>query len=188
MSIHDPFRDLGLPRGTVQLSTSYDDFRKAFYYEKTRLRKLSTKIVVEIEHIGSTAIKDMPAKPIIDLAVGLKSWNDFDVAKVLLELLGYTYHGNLKSSGGHVFDLLVNGKACVILHLLPLNSFRWRKYLVFRDYMIAHSSARATYSEIKRGLAASFASDRKMYTAAKRAAILRLEREAFRWSRTRNGI
>lgn len=177
--------EYGLMRGTVRLEVDCSAFAALYEIERTRMVVALGQLGVEIEHVGSTSVPGLPAKPILDVAVGVRHSGHEHTAVELLSRFGYNSFGYLRSAGGHVLDRLINGRACVIVHVLLHGSFRWRKYLVLRDYLRCNAERRDSYAQAKQRLADRFADDRRSYTLAKRETVLRLEREALRWLRMR---
>lgn len=175
----------GLLRGTVRLEVDCTAFASLYEVERTRIVNSLLHLNSEVEHIGSTSVPGLPAKPILDIAVGVRESGLEQTAVELLSLHGYNSFGYLRSAGGHVLDRLIDGRACVIVHVLLHNSFRWRRYLVLRDYLRCNAERRDSYAAAKKQLAQRFADDRRSYTIAKRETVFRLEREAFSWLRIR---
>lgn len=124
-------------------------------------------LAVAIEHIGSTAVPGLVAKPILDIAVGLSSDADPDQVIARLEPLGWAFRGD-KGDPGLLFVLEDRPAHRVAhMHVVGYGDTRWRHYLLFRDRLRTDPAARTAYAELKRGLAERFADDRRAYTAAK---------------------
>lgn len=119
-----------------------------------------------IEHVGSTAVPGLAAKPVIDVMVGVESLDASRAALPLLEALGYTYapyradvmHWLCKPSFAHRTHHL---------HLVPFESALWRDRLAFRDALRADAALARRYEALKRELAAKFRDDREAYTEGK---------------------
>jgi GrpB-like predicted nucleotidyltransferase (UPF0157 family) len=158
----------GLTRGTVRLETDCSKFSALYELERNRIAGALRQIRFEIEHVGSTSVPGLAAKPILDVAVGVTESGLLLAAVELLASNGYNDFGYLRSAGGYVLDRVINGRACVIVHVLIQGSFRWRKYLVLRDYLRCNSDARHNYAQTKQLLAHKFHDDRRAYTSAKR--------------------
>jgi GrpB-like predicted nucleotidyltransferase (UPF0157 family)/GNAT superfamily N-acetyltransferase len=140
-----------------------------------------SRIPCEIEHIGSTAVPGLLAKPIVDVAVGLTTSLSVDPVIVALKNAGYRYRGDAGNSGGHVF---VRESSELIrthhVHVLLLDDPQWQDYLLFRDFLRQNTVARETYAAQKRALAARYPKDRKSYSRSKEPIVLRLLDEARR--------
>ncbi len=158
---------LGLKRGTVQV-VPYD-LRWPILYsaEVNRLRETLGERIGRAEHVGSTAIPGVDAKPIIDLVVAV---SDIEAGAALvpeLVLLGYE-HRPEDSSSERIF-LACGPRACRTHHLslTTENSPFWVEKMLFRDYLRANPAVALEYCNLKRQLAARFSEDRRAYTAAK---------------------
>ena len=108
----------GLVRGTVRLEVDCAAFVALYEMERTRIVDALAQLSCAVEHVGSTSVPGLPAKPILDVAVGLRESGLEHAAVELLSNYGYNSLGYLRSAGGHVLDRLVNGRACVIVHVL----------------------------------------------------------------------
>ena len=82
---------IGLPRGTVKLVPYSSEWESLFAEEERLLRSSIGAYVVDIQHVGSTAIPGLEAKPIIDIAVALRRLEDVEKCVELMERLGYEY-------------------------------------------------------------------------------------------------
>ena len=145
-----------------------------FEEEAARVWKaLSHDIVVDIEHIGSTAVPGLAAKPIIDLMVGVHSLENAQVAVPLLEALGYVYW---RSDPRRERMFFVKGmppyglQRTHHLHIVEASGEFWKR-LLFRDYLRAHPREAQRYEALKRDLAVRFPKDREGYTDGKREYI-----------------
>ena len=112
-------------------------------------------ISCQIQHVGSTSIPGMKAKPIIDIDVGLEKWDDFENTKSGLALIGYEHEGDKGITGREAFCR--NGKAHneildSIDHHLYVCSFdneEYQRHILFRNYLRNHTEARDRYNQIK---------------------------------------
>jgi GrpB-like predicted nucleotidyltransferase (UPF0157 family) len=129
-------------------------------------------LVRDIEHYGSTAIVGMPAKPIIDILVGIDSLDCLDAALEPLAEIGYEHLHWVDVPGHHVF-----GKGEIRTHLLHLVEFtgpNWSENVKFRDALRDDPALAAEYTGLKVELAAQYPNDRKSYNTAKGAFIQRI--------------
>ena len=123
-------------------------------------------LAAAIEHVGSTAVPGLAAKPIIDVDILLKSAGDLSVVVDRLHPLGYRYQGDLGIAGREAFS----GPAGVFPHHLYVcqpGSDEFRRHLMFRDYLRKHLDTVAEYGALKRDLAAKYGADREEYARAK---------------------
>lgn len=120
-----------------------------------------------VEHVGSTSIPGMKAKPIIDIDVGLEKWADFEVVKKGLASIGYEHEGDRGITGREAFCR--NGKAHneildSIDHHLYVCSFdneEYHRHILFRNYLRNHTEARNRYNQIKEEILAKVGSDNR---------------------------
>lgn len=133
-----------------------------------------------IEHIGSTAVPGLAAKPIIDIMIGM-SYLDEAVARVPdLSRLGYAYvpeYETLLPERRH-FRKPHNGVREYHLHCVLKHSDFWKEHLAFRDHLRRHPEAASAYAIRKKELAARFGNDRDGYTDGKGPFIRAILRKA----------
>jgi GrpB-like predicted nucleotidyltransferase (UPF0157 family) len=166
---------LGLTYGQVRLVDSDPGWPRAFVCLAAELRSALGELAVAVEHVGSTAVPGLVAKPILDLAVGLAPATDPDHVIRAIGRLGYAYRGDKGDSGGLLFVLEDRPAHRIAhLHVVPHGGEPWRQYLAFRDRLRSDADARAGYAEVKRRLGERFADDRQAYTAGKAAFVARL--------------
>ncbi len=120
-----------------------------------------------VEHIGSTAIPGLPAKPILDIMPGLVAYQDGLKTIEPLEQLGYEYFGDNGIPGRYYFRLLFEQRTVVHIHMFEIGTGNWLRHLIFRDYLRANPAIAAQYAELKKELAVRFRNDREAYTDAK---------------------
>lgn len=124
-----------------------------------------------IEHVGSTSVPGLLAKPILDLAVGVDDPAP-GIFEQELEEAGWEYRGDAGDSGGLVFVLETRPLHRVAhMHVVQRDGTEWRNYLAFRDRLRRDAAARAKYESAKRALLAEFPSDRKSYQAGKETTV-----------------
>jgi GrpB-like predicted nucleotidyltransferase (UPF0157 family) len=158
---------LGLQRGTVQLVSYTPAWATLFQTERARLQRALGADALDIQHIGSTAVPGLAAKPILDLGIAVAAEAVVATCVPRLAALGYTYRGYRGSDQGHFFDQGPEQYLTHYLHMLLIHEPAWLNYLWFRDYLRAHPAARDAYMRLKQNLASQYAADRAAYTAAK---------------------
>jgi GrpB-like predicted nucleotidyltransferase (UPF0157 family) len=125
-------------------------------------------LAAAIEHVGSTAVPGLAAKPVIDLIVRLAAQDDLPEVIERLAGLGYRHEGDFGVTGREAFATPPG--FAVHDHHLYVCAPDWAGYgdqLVFRDYLRAHPDAAAAYAALKRSLADRFRDDRAAYTNGK---------------------
>jgi len=151
-----------------------------FEEEAKELRRaLAAWLVGSIEHIGSTAISGLAAKPVIDIMAGVET---LDASRPAIEgaaNLGYCY-APYRPDSEHWFCKPSPAFRTHHLHLIPLHSPEWNERIAFRDYLRAHSEIATEYGNLKRRLAQQFRFDREAYTEAKGPFIARITGVALR--------
>lgn len=129
---------------------------------RDRVAECLEDIAVGVEHIGSSSVLGLLAKPIVDLAVGLSVLEDLDAVRTRLEAAGWIYRGDAGENGGHIFVLETRPWHRVAhLHGDEYGGAQWLNYLRFRDLLRRSSDARARYEAVKLRLAQEHGADRK---------------------------
>lgn len=170
---------LGLQRGTVRLEEHNPEWADLFEQEKKLLQKTFGDRIITIEHIGSTAIPGIPAKPIIDINVAIPSLDDIDDFVTKLQELGYEYIPERRFPDRQFFPKGPSEKRTHHLNLVEIISETgWKNQLLFRDYLRTHANVRDEYATLKRELATKYAENRDEYTERKSNFVMRIIEEA----------
>ncbi|MBN1486555.1 MAG: GrpB family protein [Anaerolineae bacterium] len=160
--------DLGLPSDTVKLVPYSSQWGRLFQLEAQQLRAALGDYVADIQHIGSTAVPGIMAKPILDIAIALYRISDVQYCIAPLEALGYHYEGEQDEiKGWHFFTKGPGSVKTHHLHVVEHSSDFWVKRLLFRDYLRDRRDVAEEYVRLKQTLAEQFSNERKFYTAAK---------------------
>lgn len=155
------------PEALIELVPYDAAWPARFEEECAQLRRVLTPwLAGPIEHIGSTAIPGLAAKPVIDIMAGVTSLEDSRPALAAATRLGYCY-SPYQPELRHWFCKPSLGFRTHHLHLVPIGSPQWIRPIAFRDYLRAHPDVAAEYEALKRRLATEFRFDRGAYTAAK---------------------
>ena len=144
-----------------------------FEEEKHRLRA-ALPAAGSIEHMGSTSVPGLGAKPIIDIMVGVMDGAEADLFQRQLESVGYL-DVTPEPDNAEWFYCLGRGTRELYyhVHLVVEGSRHWRRQLAFRDHLRANPAAARMYDELKRQLADNYGEDRRGYTEAKTEFITR---------------
>lgn len=126
-----------------------------------------------IEHIGSTSVPGLAAKPIIDIMAGAQNLADAPQFIPLLETHGYHYFPEYEAQipERRYLTKSINGRTVVHLHIIEPTNQLWEEHLTFRDRLLAQPVLRNDYARLKTELAKHFGNDRVGYTEAKSAFI-----------------
>lgn len=133
---------------------------------RARIGKALGDVAAAIEHVGSTAIPGLAAKPVIDIDVLLSSADGLREAIERLAPLGYTHRGNLGVPGREAFSRPL-GQPHHHPYVCPPSSIEYRRHIAFRDYLRANPESARAYEELKRNLAKQFGHDREKYNLGK---------------------
>ena len=136
-------------------------------------------LALRIEHVGSTSVPGLSAKPIIDLDVVIRDRAALGDAVTALGRIGYCHEGDLGIPGREAFRY--DGKRHLREHHLyvcPQDSAELKRHIAFRDYLRAHPEAVRAYSRIKEEGAALYPHDIEKYIAHKSAFIQEIYRKA----------
>jgi GrpB-like predicted nucleotidyltransferase (UPF0157 family) len=138
-----------------------------FEAEKGALsRVLSPWLAGSIEHVGSTAVRGLAAKPVIDIMAGVTDLASSMPAVAALKSLSYCYFP-YKADEMHWFCKPSDRVRTHHLHLIPCGSRLWQSRLAFRDLLRSDAAARRAYEALKLALARQYRDDREAYTDAK---------------------
>jgi GrpB-like predicted nucleotidyltransferase (UPF0157 family) len=133
---------------------------------RDRLATALGPLAVRIEHVGSTAVPGLAAKPIIDLDVVVATQGDLSAVIERLRPLGYRHEGDLGVPGRDAFAS-PPGSPAHHLYVCPADSPALARHLALRDLLRADPEAARAYGDLKRTLAARFGDDRVAYTEGK---------------------
>ena len=137
-------------------------------FEELRLRLADAlgDLAATIEHVGSTAVPGLAAKPVIDMDVLLKSESDFSGVVKRLSALGYRHQGDLGIRGREAFEAPPADFPHHLYVCLP-DCPQFRRHILFRDHLREHPDDATAYAELKRRLAAQFSENRVSYVRGK---------------------
>jgi len=173
---------IGLKRGTVELLPHNPLWEDIAAETIKLLKSLLNDVAADIQHVGSTSIQNICAKPIIDIAVGV---NTLDSIKPYIELLkknGIIFRKeDVKEQLLFVIGDFEKEFRTHHIHVVEWNSIAWNNYINFRDYLNAFPEYAKEYDDLKKKLALEFANNRGNYTAGKQEFIDRILKQAHLW-------
>jgi GrpB-like predicted nucleotidyltransferase (UPF0157 family) len=148
---------------------------KIFDKEKRQVLNAIGNKVVAIEHVGSTAVPGLGAKPIIDIMVGLRNLSDAKHCIKPLASIGYEYVPEYEASmpERRYFRKGPSDKPHkhYHLHMVEYGGEFWKRHLLFRDYLQTHPDTASEYYRLKKQLAVEYRLNREAYTEAKTSFI-----------------
>ena len=170
--IDDPNEVLGIRRGTVYLSDHDPRWASVGAAAVSEIAEATGIPADRIQHVGSTSVPGLPAKPILDIVLGANSTDSIDTVARHLVGLGFI---DLGTGRGSIGRLIVRESSpnvrTVHVHIVEYGTEAWRDYVEFRDALRSDLSLRDQYAEMKRMLAQRFPEDRKSYRSTKNAFI-----------------
>ena len=163
-------------------------WRDAFEAEAKHVAAALGENVVAIHHIGSTAIPDIHAKPVIDLLVEVRDVTEVDGRSSAMESLGYEVMGEYGIPGRRYFRKdNREGVRTHNIHAFEAGSAEAERHLAFRDYMLAHPEDAQRYGELKRKLAEEHPQSMDGYMDGKDGFIKEMDQRAAHWRASRAG-
>lgn len=154
-----------------------EQWPKEFEKIKVEISSVLGPLAVAIEHVGSTSVKGLWAKPIIDIDVVIPDSTVLPQVVAKLENIGYHDEGNLGIEGREAF--CYENKPELMLHHLyvcPADSKELKRHLIFRNYLRTHPDAVQEYSQVKREGASLFPEDIDAYLEYKSPVIKKIYR------------
>lgn len=159
----------------------YDEaWAQLFAAEKAMLQQVVGDPAVEIEHMGSTSVAGLAAKPVIDILIGLGDFSMADSLVPKIAATGYEYikEFEVEMPYRRYFTKPHRGADTHHIHMVAMGSEFWTKMLLFRDYLRVNSHARVAYANLKKDLAKLEWKDVDEYATAKTAFIRQTEKAA----------
>lgn len=155
---------------------TYDkNWANEFQKIKKELMEVLNNEVVAIEHVGSTSVEGLSAKPIIDIDIVIDSYDNFKKVVNGLEQIGYEHEGDLGIKDREAFEY--SGKDHLMVHhiyVCPKNSQELKRHIIFRDYLRQNPKAIKNYSEVKEQGVRLFPNDIIKYMEYKNSCIKKL--------------
>ena len=174
-----------MPR-RVKVVPHAESWAREFAREVPVIRECLGANTNEIHHIGSTAIPDIFAKPIIDILAEVKSIAEVDGASGAMRGAGYEAMGEFGIAGRRYFRKDDSGGVRTHhVHAFEVGHLDVARHLAFRDYLRSHPEVAREYSDLKRGLAAEHPEDMQSYVDGKYGFIKRVDRVAAGWWQSR---
>ncbi len=161
-------RRMGLKVGEVKLEKWTSKWREGFEDEKRNLQSVFGELALDIQHIGSTSVEGLDAKPIVDIAIGLNDLSDFEKVRQKFEsLVDYSVKVEDNNPGEILIRKGTEENRTHFIHIMKQNSKEMCEVIKFRNILRTDPGVREQYSQLKRELAKKFPYDRKKYTVSK---------------------
>ncbi|PEL08143.1 GrpB family protein [Bacillus sp. AFS017336] len=147
---------------------NYDpNWELQFEEEKRKVLSVLSGQQIQIEHIGSTSVKGLGAKPIIDIMIGIDQLDEVDALIKPLSTVDYEYVPKPELTDRRFLRKGEWGQGTVHLHICEFKSNEWIEKLLFRDYLRENPKIAEEYMNLKKNLAKEFQFDRQTYTKKK---------------------
>ena len=171
---------LGLKRGTVAVEPHKSEWEVAAKKCIEDLKKILGDVALDVQHVGSTAIKSICAKPIIDIAIAVSDFDAILSMNKKLEENGFVFRGQDIPSQ-YLYVCGDEDTRTHHIHVVIHGSSGWNNYINMRDYLNTHEDDARAYSELKESLAKKYPDDRKTYTEKKSGLINEILNKANHW-------
>ena len=166
-----------MPMKTVRI-VDYDvAWADAFQGECARLRRALGESVLDLHHIGSTAVPGLAAKPVIDILIEVGSLDELDARESAMVALGYQPKGE-NGIGGRRYFQLGSTVRTHQAHAFVRGDRNIRRHLAFRDFLRTNQQAAQEYAQLKRAAAEACGGNSEIYRAMKDGFIKTFERVA----------
>ena len=144
---------IGLKRHTVEVVEHQPGWAALAAAAIQEVRLAGADLLTDVQHVGSTAVPDLPAKPVLDIAAGMRTSEVIPEIVRRLTDIGYIYRGDGGREGGHLFVRESSPDIRTIhLHVVEYNGNQWKNYLFLRDLLHQDSEIRKQYAELKKQL------------------------------------
>ena len=160
--------NVGLKRGYLEIMDYREDYAKIYEKEKEELLKIYKDRISTIDHVGSTSIKNIKSKPIIDILIQTDDLEDFKKFTELdVEGDIYTVKKEPTMGGDYLIRKEEDGKVKAFIHVYKTGDMNGITSIMFRDYMNSHEDEKKRYEALKIELYEKYKEDRKQYTYGK---------------------
>ena len=160
--------NIGLKKGYLELMDYQEDYPSIYDKEKEELLRIYKDRIRQIDHVGSTSIKDIISKPIIDITIQTDDLDDFkEFTESNIEGDIYTVKKEPTMGGDYLIRKEEDGKVKAFIHVYKTGDINAIKTILFRDYMNNHEDERKRYEDLKNDLYRRFKDDRQAYVLGK---------------------
>ncbi|MGD6802678.1 GrpB family protein [Rossellomorea vietnamensis] len=169
-----------MEKPVVIISEYNPEWEDQFKFEKKQIMGVSGNKIIGIEHIGSTSVQGLKAKPIIDIMAGVRDLNVVSSLIGPLSEVDFEYVPKPELTDRSFFRKGLWGKGTCHLHICKINSSEWVDKLLFRDYLRRFPEAAKEYALLKSELSSLYKNDRPAYTKQKEPFIREVIDKAYK--------
>ncbi len=163
-------KNIGLKKGAVKVLPHQESWHSNFENEKGLILSLNNKHIKSVEHVGSTSVPNMPAKPIIDINVGID--NFYNASKLVKGLSGIGYEFRVEPRRFQWLFVKTNkDKETHYLKVMRYQGKSWNEGQSFKKILTTNKKAFEQYKKLKLKLSAAHLNDRRTYTKSKSSLI-----------------
>jgi GrpB-like predicted nucleotidyltransferase (UPF0157 family) len=160
------------------------EWAKKFQEIKLVLEKIFKDKFTVIEHVGSTSIPGLKAKPLIDVLAIVEHWEDFEKEKSEMTKLGYQFRSHTFDQNSLLFEKILNNEKIENIHVLVKGAKKINEFLNVRDYLRSNPDKAHEYEALKEELVAKYPNDYVAYREEKSQFLLELNNLAREWRET----
>ena len=173
---------IGLKKDTVVLEPHQEDWEIEGAKMCRKIKAILGDDVVDVQHVGSTSIRRICAKPIIDVAVAVRSFEDIMKHNEELNANGLVYRKQ-DVPGQHLYRCgdLDHDIVTHFIHVVISDSEAWNNYINFRDYLNSNPEDAKSYELLKVALCSRYPEDRTSYVDGKKELVTELLAKAKKW-------
>lgn len=157
---------LGLKHGENRLSIYSDEWPIRFQSESDRILQVCGDQLLSIEHVGSTSVEGLVAKPIVDMVVGVEKLQVAENMIPAMQSIGYDYPGDIGIADDRVFGR-DPGYRLYLVHVVEFEDKQWNRYIDFRHALRTNKRLAKEYGELKSEIAEKHPEGRAVYTSLK---------------------
>jgi|GEM_PF-492837 len=166
----------------VLLAPHSPQWKQLFVKEERCIRAALLDVVVDVHHMGSTAVQDICAKPVVDILLSVRNIDELDAYDDAMRMLDYEVMGEFGIRGRRYYRKdNANGDRTHHVHAFASHSPEIARHLNFRDFLRTHRQYALEYEAVKLRLATLHPHDREQYTEGKTECIQGIEMKAARW-------
>ena len=151
---------------SFKYKTYSNKYARLFEEMKRKILHLSTN-KLEIEHIGSTAVKGLGGKGVIDISIGIRKWKDADEIVKILKKIGFKHFHDIENNSLFVSSRMQCKEGYFHIHISRINTKRYNNTLVFRDFLRKYPQEAKKYAKIKKEIFEKCVGERQLYKKLK---------------------
>lgn len=175
------------PYKTINRKFSLSEYDPNWVLKFNSIKDLILRVfgykALKVEHVGSTSIKGMVAKPLIDVLVIVEKLESFKKEKELMTEAGYEWNFYTNPDALCFIKTNIGGEKLENIHVCEEGSEKVRQFIAIRDYLRTHPEKAKEYSELKQKNIKLYPNDYPAYRNAKTPFLAQLEQEAYQWEK-----